>query len=289
MLQFALRLGDDPRQVRDDDAAECGVLKTLLDKPSTVVTMRRPTANRPIWRAVVSGRGRGALCGHAAGAARAGRRAAGGCRGRALDDGRAGSARLEIAPAMERVVVAVDPPVTGHAGSDECGICGWGEHRGAAAGSGGRWCWRMHRSRPPRRTMGRGGDRGDGAARRRAAGGRGQSGRRSGRERCAPDRSAGAISERARSRGKAARAEPVAACTNRGGWRICAAWAIWRIRCADDDRRLSGQGQPGPRGRAGLGAERSDDRTGGEMASAADQSAVAAKDQDNGWWSARWT
>jgi len=30
--------------------------------------------------------------------------------------------RVELAPALDRVVVAVDPPVTGHAQSDECGI-----------------------------------------------------------------------------------------------------------------------------------------------------------------------
>ena len=30
--------------------------------------------------------------------------------------------RVERAPALSRIVVAVDPPVTGHAGSDECGI-----------------------------------------------------------------------------------------------------------------------------------------------------------------------
>ncbi len=30
--------------------------------------------------------------------------------------------RIEAAPALDRVVVAVDPPVTGHKGSDECGI-----------------------------------------------------------------------------------------------------------------------------------------------------------------------
>ena len=30
--------------------------------------------------------------------------------------------RLTVAPALSRIVVAVDPPVTGHGTSDECGI-----------------------------------------------------------------------------------------------------------------------------------------------------------------------
>ncbi len=31
-------------------------------------------------------------------------------------------ARIDRVPEMDRVIVAVDPPVTGHSGSDECGI-----------------------------------------------------------------------------------------------------------------------------------------------------------------------
>ncbi len=78
-----------------------------------------------------------------------------------------------------RVVVAVDPPVTGHAGSDECGIVVVG-----AVTEGPPRDWQAvvledaSVSAATPTVWARGGDGGDGAPRRRAAGGGGQPGRR---------------------------------------------------------------------------------------------------------------
>jgi phage terminase large subunit-like protein len=123
MLQFALRLGEHPRQVVTTTPRNVGVLKALLANPSTVVTRAPTEANRAYLaesflaevRARYAGTrlGRqeldGELLDEVEGAMWTGA-ALEGLRVKALPEG------------ISRVVVAVDPPVTGHAGSDECGI-----------------------------------------------------------------------------------------------------------------------------------------------------------------------
>ncbi|WP_435168556.1 DNA-packaging protein [Falsirhodobacter sp. 1013] len=122
MLQFALRLGDHPRQVITTTPRNVGVLKTILKNPSTVVTHAPTEANRA-WLAAsfleeVRARYEGT---------RLGRQELDGV---LLEDVEGAlwttpaleAGRLDRAPKLDRIVVAVDPPVTGHAGSDECGI-----------------------------------------------------------------------------------------------------------------------------------------------------------------------
>ncbi len=46
MLQFALRLGEDPRQVITTTPRNVGVLKAILANPSTVTTHAPTEANR---------------------------------------------------------------------------------------------------------------------------------------------------------------------------------------------------------------------------------------------------
>ncbi len=46
MLQFALRLGDNPRQVVTTTPQNVGVLKAILNNPSTVMTHAPTEANR---------------------------------------------------------------------------------------------------------------------------------------------------------------------------------------------------------------------------------------------------
>lgn len=122
MLQFALRLGADPRACVTTTPRNADVLKRLLEVPSTVVT-RAPTeanqahlaesflrevrsryADTRLGRQELDGElltdVEGALWTHAM---------LDGCRGGKV-------------PELDRIVVAVDPPVTGHAGSDACGI-----------------------------------------------------------------------------------------------------------------------------------------------------------------------
>jgi phage terminase large subunit-like protein len=122
MLQFGLRLGEHPRQCVTTTPQNVEVLKAILAAPSTVVTHATTAANRAnlarsfldevMARFAGSRRGRQEL------------------EGELLEDVEGAlwtlatldAARCETAPEMDRIVVAVDPPVTGHARSDACGI-----------------------------------------------------------------------------------------------------------------------------------------------------------------------
>ena len=122
MLQFALRLGVAPRQVVTTTPRNVGVLKAILRNPSTVVTHAPTEANRAYLAATFLDEVRSRYKG-----TRLGRQELDGV---LLEDAEGAlwttamleGARIEAAPKLSRVVVAVDPPVTGHGGSDECGI-----------------------------------------------------------------------------------------------------------------------------------------------------------------------
>jgi phage terminase large subunit-like protein len=122
MLQFALRLGAHPQQVVTTTPKNVEVLKAVLRNPSTVATHAPTQANRANLAASFL--------------EEVERRYAGTAQGRQELEGllveeaagamwslaRIEAARVERAPGLSRIVVAVDPPVTGHAGSDACGI-----------------------------------------------------------------------------------------------------------------------------------------------------------------------
>jgi phage terminase large subunit-like protein len=122
MLQFGLRLGQHPRQVVTTTPRNVGVLKALLARDSTVVTQAATEANRaflaPSFLREVRAR---------YGQTRLGRQE---LDGQLLDDaedalwtrGAIDVLRVSEVPEGSREIVAVDPPVTGHAGSDACGI-----------------------------------------------------------------------------------------------------------------------------------------------------------------------
>ncbi|WP_416349372.1 DNA-packaging protein [Pararhodobacter sp.] len=122
MLQFALRLGDQPQCVVTTTPRAQATLKGLLKNPSTVLTQAPTQANRA-WLAdsfltEIETR---------YGGTRLGRQE---LEGVLLDDTEGtlfpqallDGCRIDKAPAVDRVVVALDPAVTGHAGSDLCGI-----------------------------------------------------------------------------------------------------------------------------------------------------------------------
>ncbi|WP_287436530.1 terminase family protein [Maritimibacter sp.] len=122
MLQFALRLGDHPRQVVTTTPRDVPILRRLLTLSSTVTTHAPTAANRAnlakSFLEEIEAR---------YGGTRLGRQE---LEGVLLDD-REGAfwstamledCRIDGPPPLSRIVVAVDPPVTGHAGSDECGI-----------------------------------------------------------------------------------------------------------------------------------------------------------------------
>ena len=133
MLQFALRLGDRPRACVTTTPRSVAVLKDLLGRDSTVVTHAPTEANRAHLAASFIEEVRARYDG-----TRLGRQE---LDGTLLEDAEGAlwttdmleRARLAEAPALGRVVVAVDPPVTGHAGSDACGIVVAGAVRGAQA------------------------------------------------------------------------------------------------------------------------------------------------------------
>ncbi|GAW34889.1 terminase-like family protein [Roseovarius sp. A-2] len=122
MLQFGLRLGNDPRVCVTTTPRNVGVLKDILAAPSTVVTSAPTEANAAYLAEGFLEEVRARYAG-----TRLGRQELDGVLVDAAEDAlwtpaMLEAGRVEVTPDMDRIVVAVDPPVTGHAGSDECGI-----------------------------------------------------------------------------------------------------------------------------------------------------------------------
>ncbi|WP_294924195.1 terminase family protein [uncultured Paracoccus sp.] len=122
MLQFALRLGEHPQQVVTTTPRNVGVLKAILRNASTVTTHASTDANRAYlaesFLAEVEARYAGTRLGRQE------------LEGVLLEDVEGAlwttaaleGCRVEAPPALDRVVVAVDPSVTAGKASDECGI-----------------------------------------------------------------------------------------------------------------------------------------------------------------------
>lgn len=122
MLQFALRLGPQPRQVVTTTPRNVPVLRALLANASTVVTRAETRANRA-WLATSFLREMEARYA----GTRLGRQE---LEGVLLEDAEGAlwctqaleAARVDVAPPLDRIVVAVDPSVTGGESADTCGI-----------------------------------------------------------------------------------------------------------------------------------------------------------------------
>lgn len=122
MLQFGLRLGDDPRACVTTTPRSTKVLKDLLDRDSTVVTHAPTEANKANLAASFLEEVRLRYAG-----TRLGRQELDGVLLADVDGALWNTASLEACqvtdiPELDRIVVAVDPPVSGHKNSDECGI-----------------------------------------------------------------------------------------------------------------------------------------------------------------------
>lgn len=122
MLQFALRLGGHPRQVVTTTPQNVPALKAILRNPSTVLTHAPTEANRAYLASSFLSEVRARYEG-----TRLGRQELDGvlledAEGALWNSAGLEAARLELAPKLDRIVVAVDPPVTKGAQSDECGI-----------------------------------------------------------------------------------------------------------------------------------------------------------------------
>lgn len=122
MLQFGLRLGDQPRQMVTTTPRAASLLRRLLNDPHVAVTRARTADNAlhlaPGFLTHVLKR---------YGGTRLGRQE---LDGELIEDRpdalwtRAAleAARIEAAPPLQRIVVAVDPPASSRAGADACGI-----------------------------------------------------------------------------------------------------------------------------------------------------------------------
>lgn len=123
MLQFGLRLGDDPRQLVTTTPRDNPVLREILAEPGTVVSKAATAANAanlaPGFLQRLTARHGGTYLGRQEldGELIEEREGALWTRSR-IEAGRVASAPA----ALDRVVVAVDPPVTSGANADRCGI-----------------------------------------------------------------------------------------------------------------------------------------------------------------------
>ncbi len=122
MLQFALRLGEHPRQVITTTPRKLEMLKTILGNATTVTTRAKTEANTAFLAASFLEEVRARY-----GGTRLGRQELDGELLADLEGALWTEAMLDAAVKARgvtpaRIVVAVDPPVTGHAGSDSCGI-----------------------------------------------------------------------------------------------------------------------------------------------------------------------
>ena len=122
MLQFALRIGDAPRQVVTTTPRNVSVLKSVLDNPSTVTTHGATDTNRAFLAASYLEEMNARYAG-----TRLGRQELDGvliedAEGAYWTSAGLENAQIDEQPQLDRIVVAVDPPVTSNAASDECGI-----------------------------------------------------------------------------------------------------------------------------------------------------------------------
>ncbi|MFN3209701.1 MAG: DNA-packaging protein [Roseovarius sp.] len=122
MLQFGLRLGEAPQICVTTTPRNVGILKDLLDRESSVSTSAPTQANRANlaegFLEEVNARYAGT---------RLGRQELDGvlideADGALWTPSRLEVSRVDAVPEMDRIVVAIDPPVTGKDSSDECGI-----------------------------------------------------------------------------------------------------------------------------------------------------------------------
>ena len=122
MLQFGLRLGERPRQVITTTPRPLAFIKKLIADPTTALT-RAGTASNAYFLAP-------AFLDHVLaryGDTRLGRQE---LKGEIIEErsdalwtrARLEAARVATAPALSRVVVAVDPPASARPGADACGI-----------------------------------------------------------------------------------------------------------------------------------------------------------------------
>lgn len=122
MLQFGLRLGERPRVCVTTTPRNVAVLREILELPSTVVTSAPTSANRAYLADSFLEEVERRYAGTRLGRQELEGVLLGDVEGALWTSSGVEAARVSNLPELDRIVVAVDPPVTGHKGSDECGI-----------------------------------------------------------------------------------------------------------------------------------------------------------------------
>lgn len=122
MLQFGMRLGESPRICVTTTPRNVSVLKTILANPKTVVTNATTEANRAYLAESFLEEVRARYAG-----TRLGRQELDGvlleeAEGALWTSAALEAGRVDEIPEFDRIVVAVDPPVSAKSTSDECGI-----------------------------------------------------------------------------------------------------------------------------------------------------------------------
>lgn len=122
MLQFGLRLGAHPQQLITTTPRRNPVLVDILNDPTTVMTTAPTDANRAYLAADFLAQVTRRYAGTALGRQELGGELLLDLPGALWSRELIERNRVRHAPPLGRIVVAVDPPSTARAGSDECGI-----------------------------------------------------------------------------------------------------------------------------------------------------------------------
>ena len=122
MLQFALRLGDNPQVCVTTTPRRSAMLRNLLARPSTVMTHAPTHANRANLAAGFLAEMAAEYAGTTLGRQELDGLILDDVEGALWQTGALAACQVGEAPPLTRIVVAVDPPTTSHAGSDACGI-----------------------------------------------------------------------------------------------------------------------------------------------------------------------
>lgn len=122
MLQFGLRMGENPRACVTTTPRKSQMLRDLLDQDTTVVTHAPTQANRANLAASFLKEIEGRYGGTSLGRQEIEGVMLTEVEGTLWTDAELARCQIAQAPVCDRIVVAIDPPGTSHAGSDECGI-----------------------------------------------------------------------------------------------------------------------------------------------------------------------
>ncbi len=122
MLQFALRLGKNPRQIATTTPRPTKLIKRLLNDKNIVVTRMKTSENKanlaPNFLTQIVSRFNGSVLGRQE------------LDGELIDDlpdalwsrSLLESIKISKIPKLKRIIIGVDPPITSHKNSDACGI-----------------------------------------------------------------------------------------------------------------------------------------------------------------------